>query len=90
MTTRSVARRENALPGPSALIETFPLYFLFSTRAVAPILAAFSFVAPKTDPVLHRAALRFGAPALFAILIKIDGLHRMLPFRDGHVHLSSA
>jgi hypothetical protein len=34
--------------------------------------------------------LRFGAPALFAILIKIDGLHRMLPFRDGHVHLSSA
>jgi hypothetical protein len=47
ITTRSVTRRENALPGPSALIETFSLYFLFSSRAVAPILAAFSFVAPE-------------------------------------------
>jgi hypothetical protein len=84
--TRSVAHHENALPVRSALIETFSLYFLLSTRVVAPIFAALTFVAPETGPVLRSTALRLHAPALLAILIKIDDLHRVLPFRDGHIY----
>jgi hypothetical protein len=76
----SVKKRESVLPAPmsSALIETFAVYLLFGTLALAQIPAAFLFAAPETDPVIRRTAVCFGTPALLAILIEID-YHRRLP-----------
>ena len=66
------------VPKPSALIETFAFYILFSKRVVALILTALSSVAPETAPILRRLAFRFSAPSPLAILIQINDLHRLL------------
>jgi hypothetical protein len=62
----------------SALIETFAVHLLLGTLALAQVPAAFLLAAPETDPVIRRTAVRFGTPALLAILIEID-YHRCLP-----------
>ena len=77
-TKRNQRETMDPVPRPSALIETFAFYILFSTRVVAPILAALSSVALETAPVLRRLAFRFGAPSPLAILIQINDLHRLL------------
>ena len=78
---RSVMERESVLPVPmlSALIETFAVHLLFGTLALAPVPAAFLLAAPETDPVIRRTAVRFGTPALLAILIEIDYHRRLHP-----------
>jgi len=75
-----VMERERDLPVPmsSALIETFAVYLLFGTLALAQVPAAFLFAAPETDPIIRRTAVRFAPPALLSILIEID-YHRRLP-----------
>ena len=78
---RSLMERESVLLAPKCrlLIETFALYLLFGTLALEQVSAAFLLAAPETDPVIRRAAFRFGAPALLAILIEVDCHHRLTP-----------
>jgi hypothetical protein len=78
---RSDMERESVLPVPtsSALMETFALYLLFGTLALAQVPGAFLLAASETHPVICRTAFRIGTPALLTILIEVDYHRRLSP-----------
>ena len=68
--------RKPLLQQAKRLVETLVFDLLFRALALAQLRGALFFGAPETNPIFLRLGLGLGAPALLAVLVKVDD-HRL-------------
>jgi hypothetical protein len=70
------AAPENHFYQAKRLVETLVFDLPFRALAFAQLRGALFFGAPETNPIFLRLGLGLGAPALLAVLVKVDD-HRL-------------